>query len=193
MRAILHRNQITFQHTTTWKESNDPDAEPKLQKIEDVLEHHFEQAFAFDEFGPLSIGDDTLWGVNREHKGTTNTLKALRSVRAARPGGKKIYIIMDNLSAHTGQRIRHWADNHQMESCVTPAYSSWADPIEAHFGPCASSPSPTIPTTLSNPANSRPTYGGATPTPVLRMPWTTNAANEPGSAAKKGIDGDGMT
>ena len=85
--------------------------------------------------GCYSVGDDTLWGVNREHKGTTNTLKALRSIRAARPGGERIFIIMDNLSAHTGQRIRRWADNHQVELCFTPTYSSWADPIEAHFGP----------------------------------------------------------
>ena len=54
LRALLHRNRITFQHPTTWKESNDPDAEAKLEKIENVLEHHFKQAFAFDEFGPLS-------------------------------------------------------------------------------------------------------------------------------------------
>ena len=55
MRALLHRNRITFQHPTAWKESTDPDGEAKLEKIEDVLEHHFKQAFAFDEFGPLLI------------------------------------------------------------------------------------------------------------------------------------------
>ena len=81
------------------------------------------------------IGDDTLWGVNREHKGTTNTLKALRSIQAAHPGAEKIYIIMDNVSAHTWKRIRHWAAKHFVELRFTPAYSSWTDPVEAYFGP----------------------------------------------------------
>lgn len=35
-------------------------------------------------------------------------------------------MILDNLSAHLNWRIR-W--------CFTPTYASWANPIEAHFGP----------------------------------------------------------
>lgn len=50
--------------------------------------------------GCYSLGDDTLWGVNRGKKGTANTLAALKSIRAARPDGAPIYVIMDNLSAH---------------------------------------------------------------------------------------------
>ena len=85
--------------------------------------------------GCYSIGDDTLWGVNRRRKGATNTLAALKSIRAARPYGAPIYVIMDNLSAHKGTRIRAWAKRHRVELCFTPTYASWANPIEAHFGP----------------------------------------------------------
>ena len=28
-----------------------------------------------------------------------------------------------------------WAANNNVELCYTPTYSSWANPIEAHFGP----------------------------------------------------------
>jgi len=42
---------------------------------------------------------------------------------------------MDNLSAHKGTRIRTWARKHMVELCFTPTNASWADPIEAHFGP----------------------------------------------------------
>lgn len=28
-----------------------------------------------------------------------------------------------------------WATKHKVELCFTPTYASWADPIEAHFGP----------------------------------------------------------
>ncbi|MER7050472.1 transposase, partial [Streptomyces jumonjinensis] len=46
-----------------------------------------------------------------------------------------IYVILDNLSAHKGTDIRRWATKHKVELCFTPAYASWANPIEAHFGP----------------------------------------------------------
>jgi len=85
--------------------------------------------------GCHSVGDDTLWGVNHRRKGTINSLAALRSIRAARPDGAPIYVIMDNLSAHTGPKIRAWARRNKVELCFTPTYASWANPIEAHFGP----------------------------------------------------------
>lgn len=42
---------------------------------------------------------------------------------------------MDNLSAHKGTGIRRWAKKHKVALCFTPTYASWANPIEAHFGP----------------------------------------------------------
>jgi DDE superfamily endonuclease len=85
--------------------------------------------------GCYSVGDDRLWGVNRRRKGTANTLAALKSIRAARPDGAPIYVILDNLSAHKGETIRQWARKNRVELCFTPTYASWANPIEAHFGP----------------------------------------------------------
>jgi hypothetical protein len=85
--------------------------------------------------GCHSIGDDTLWGVNRRKKGAGNTLAALKSIRAARPDGAPIYGILDNLSAHKGADIRRWTKKNKVNLCFTPTYASWANPIEAHFGP----------------------------------------------------------
>jgi transposase len=171
LRQILDAHDVTFQRTKTWKESNDPQRDAKLDRIEEVLDQHPDRCFAFDEFGPLairpvggnawaragrpqrqpanyhktqgvrqfhgcySIGDDQLWGVVRHHKSAANTLAALRSIRARRPDRKPIYVILDNLSAHKGPVIRNWAERHRVELCFTPTYSSWANPIEAHFGP----------------------------------------------------------
>lgn len=67
--------------------------------------------------------------------GAANTLAALRSIRAARPDGAPIYVILDNLSAHKGEQIRRWAKRNPGELCFTPTYASCANPIEAHFGP----------------------------------------------------------
>lgn len=171
LRQVLDANGVTFQRTKTWKESNDPDRDAKLDRIEEVLDQHPDRCFAFDEFGPLairpvggsawapaghpqrqpanyhkthgvrqfhgcySVGDDELWGVVRHQKSAVNTLAALRSIRARRPDGKPIYVILDNLSAHKGKAIRAWAERNRVELCFTPTYSSWANPIEAHFGP----------------------------------------------------------
>jgi len=85
--------------------------------------------------GCYSIGDDRLWGVNRRTKGADNTLAALKSIRAARPDGAPIYVILDNLSAHKGPVIRRWAKRNKVRLCFTPTNASWANPIEAHFGP----------------------------------------------------------
>ena len=76
-----------------------------------------------------------MWGVVRNRKGSVNTLAALKSIRAARPDGAPIYVILDNLSAHKGPKIRAWAARNNIELCFTPTYASWANPIEAHFGP----------------------------------------------------------
>lgn len=59
----------------------------------------------------------------------------MRSIRAARPDGAAIYIVPDNLSAHTGADIRRWAKKNKVELCFTPTYASWANPIEARVGP----------------------------------------------------------
>ncbi|GAA2153041.1 hypothetical protein GCM10009760_50400 [Kitasatospora kazusensis] len=85
--------------------------------------------------GFYSIGDDTLWGVNRRRKGTVKTLAALKSIRAARPDGSRVYVILDNLSAHNGKKIRRWAKNNNVHFCFTPTNASWANPVEARFGP----------------------------------------------------------
>jgi hypothetical protein len=171
LREILAEQGITFQRTKTWKESNDPHKEAKLDRIEEVLERWPDRVFAFDEFGPLalhpfagccwaqrrrpqrlranfrrlcgvrqfhacySIGEDRLWGMVRARKGADHTLAAIKSCRAARPDRERIFVILDNLSAHRGQTIRDWCAAHNVELCFTPTYSSWANPIECHFGP----------------------------------------------------------
>lgn len=67
--------------------------------------------------GCYSVGDDQLWGINRKRKGIDHTWAALRTIRAARPDGAPIYVILDNLSAHLNWRIRRWAARNNVELC----------------------------------------------------------------------------
>jgi len=85
--------------------------------------------------GCYDLARDQLWGVLHEHKGGKHTLAALKTIRAARPDGAPIYVIEDNLSCNKTPAIRAWAAKHNVELCLTPTNASWADPIEAQFGP----------------------------------------------------------
>lgn len=42
---------------------------------------------------------------------------------------------MDNLNHHKNRDVRDWCDSNNVELVFTPTYASWANPIEAHFGP----------------------------------------------------------
>jgi transposase len=55
LRQILAAQRITFQRTSTWKESTDPDFDAKLDRIEQVTSRFPDRCFAFDQFGPLAI------------------------------------------------------------------------------------------------------------------------------------------
>ena len=55
LREILGAPDLTFQRTKTWKETNDPDRDAKLDRIDEVLNTHPTRCFAFDGFGPLPI------------------------------------------------------------------------------------------------------------------------------------------
>jgi transposase len=85
--------------------------------------------------GCYCLGDDQLWGVLRERKGADHTLAALKSIRDARPGGYRLFVILDNLSANKTPAIRRWAARANVELCFTPTSASWANPIEPQFGP----------------------------------------------------------
>ncbi|WP_433304717.1 IS630 family transposase [Actinoplanes sp. CA-030573] len=171
LRLLLIKQGISFQRTKTWKESNDPQRDAKLARIDYVTTYFPQRVLAFDEFGPLairpqagsgwapkghprrlpanyhklhgvrqfhgcySVGDDHLWGVVRRRKSAANTLAALISIRRARPDGAPIYVILDNLSAHKGTKIRMWAAGTRSSCASPPTYASWANPIEAQFGP----------------------------------------------------------
>jgi transposase len=85
--------------------------------------------------GCYSLADDQLWGVTRRRKGGDHTLAAVKSIRAARPGGYRLFVILDNLPANKTPAIRRWAASANVELCFTPTNASWANPIEAQFGP----------------------------------------------------------
>lgn len=116
-------------HGTCWAERKHPDRlRATYQRTHGIRYFH----------GCYSVSENRLWGVLHEHKGGVHTLAALKTIRAARPDGAPIYVILDNLSCNTTPAIRAWAKAHKVNLCLTPTNASWANPIEAQFGPLRS-------------------------------------------------------
>lgn len=82
-----------------------------------------------------SIGGDRLDGNLEVRKGSAATLRAIQSIRASIDDGEPIHVILDNLNHHKNRDVRAWCDANNVELVFTPTYASWANPIEAHFGP----------------------------------------------------------
>ena len=55
-----------------------------------------------------------------------------------RPDNAPVHVICDNLSVNTTPKIRRWAARNDAHLYLTPTYASWANPIEAQFGPVRS-------------------------------------------------------
>ena len=113
-------------HGSTWARQNKPVRLPAT--------YHRTHGIRYFH-GCYSLGDDQLWGITRRRKGGDHTLAALKSIRAVRPDGAPVYVIMDNLSANKTPPIRTWARKNKVHLCFTPTSASWANPIEAQFGP----------------------------------------------------------
>jgi hypothetical protein len=78
--------------SSCWAEESRPDRLPATyRRTHGITYFH----------GCYSVGDDQMWGVKRRRKGIDHTWSALRTIRAARPDGAPIHVILDNLSAHT--------------------------------------------------------------------------------------------
>ncbi|WUO26112.1 transposase [Streptomyces sp. NBC_00287] len=107
-------------------------------------------------------------------KGADHSLAALKSIRAVHPDGAQIYVILDSFSSHKGSRIRRWAARNKVELCFTPTNASWANPIEAHFGPLRRS-------TLAD--SSHPNHTVQTRALHLHLHWRNQKARHQGVLA----------
>ena len=92
--------------------------------------HGTRQLFAW-----YSNGNDRPYGRIEPRKGAAPTLRALKAIRAQVPDDRPVHVILDNLNHHKGEALRQWCEDNDVELAFTPTYGSWANPIEAHFGP----------------------------------------------------------
>jgi hypothetical protein len=94
--------------------------------------------------GCHSLGDDQLWGVNRRRKGGDHSLAALKSIRAARPDGAPIYVIMDNLHGVLPDRAQLAGHRRRSSSTSDGADDPARDGMVAREAPTSSLGGPTV-------------------------------------------------
>jgi transposase len=82
-----------------------------------------------------SVGADRLHGQMEDRKGARATLRAVKAIRRSVADDEPVYVILDNLNHHKSRIVRDWCAANAVELVFTPTYASWANPIEAHFGP----------------------------------------------------------
>ena len=83
--------------------------------------------------GCYSLGDDQVRGITRRREGGDHTLSALKSIRILILTAPRLRD-PDNLSANKTPAIRAWAAK-KRSGLLHAASASWANPIEAQFGP----------------------------------------------------------
>lgn len=76
----------------------------------------------------------TLFGRLRRRKTSKNILSFLVEIRRHYPSRQRIHIIMDNLSAHSTDRIVAWVKENGVSFAPIPTNTSWLNPIECHIG-----------------------------------------------------------
>ena len=64
-----------------------------------------------------------------------DVLRFLQSVRRTYPDGRRIYLVLDNFSAHKRLEVRQWCAANNMDMVWTATYASWMNRIECHFTP----------------------------------------------------------
>jgi hypothetical protein len=96
-----------------------------------VTSHYPDRCFAFDQFGPLSIRPchATCWAPRKHPVRLRATYRRTHGIRYFHG----CYGIGDDQLKTPA--IRRWARRENVELCFTPTNASWANPIEAQFGP----------------------------------------------------------
>lgn len=89
-----------------------------------------EQLLAF-----YDVHRDCLVGQIRKRKTVSDLMPVFKRLRLCYPRGRKLYVVMDNLSSHYNSKLQQYLKANNMEPVWTPTYASWLNAIEAHFGP----------------------------------------------------------
>jgi transposase len=82
--------------------------------------------------GALDLATGRVYYRIRDRKRGQDFLAFLKTLRARWPG-QRLYLVLDNYSAHRTPAVRAWVEANDVELVFTPTYSSWLNWIESEF------------------------------------------------------------
>jgi transposase len=78
---------------------------------------------------------DHLWMHQKKRKRWNEVLCFIKAIRNRYADKQKIYLVLDNFSAHKRKEIRDYCAENNIILVYTATYSSWMNRIECHFAP----------------------------------------------------------
>jgi transposase len=85
--------------------------------------------------GAYDLNRDYLWGVFYEHQTQMEVLDFYQEIRHRYPKDLRLYIVLDNRSAHTTPMLLDWLAHNNMTLVLTPTNASHLNRIECQFTP----------------------------------------------------------
>jgi transposase len=82
-------------------------------------------------YGAYEVGTGQLWGHFTRRKCARDFLTFLKAVRRRYRG--RIWIVLDNLSAHKTREVMAYAERNNIRFQFTPTNASWLNRIECQF------------------------------------------------------------
>jgi hypothetical protein len=86
-------------------------------------------------FAAYDVHGDVLWMHQKRRKRAVEVLAFLKAIRARYPDGRRIYLVLDNLSTHRHRDVRRYCRQSKIRLVYTATYASWMNRIECHFAP----------------------------------------------------------
>jgi hypothetical protein len=86
-------------------------------------------------FGAYDVHQDVLWMHQKRRKRTLEVIAFLKAIRARYPDGRRIYLVLDNLSTHKHRDVKAYCRSSNIRLVYTATYASWMNRIECHFAP----------------------------------------------------------
>lgn len=86
-------------------------------------------------FAAYDVHEDKLWMHRKARKRTSEALEFIQAIRRRYSDGRRIYLVLDNLSTHKHAYVVYWCSQHNIELVFTATNASWMNRIESHFAP----------------------------------------------------------
>lgn len=100
------------------------------------VEHEYKRWGALHLFAAFDTRSGHVWGKCFLRKRQREMIEFLNYLDKNLPAAKtKVFLVMDNVSYHTGGKIRAWLAEHpRYEVVFTPVHCSWLNQVEQWFG-----------------------------------------------------------